>query len=120
MKINDIDIYLKKDGNFVIGRKNKRGNIKSDFKNVTRAVIEFFIKAFLTTEGHYKQYKIGDDYYKIKMIKMTKEEVQAQTEKYAKNSKPNNIFALMSYIYTLNSHDDMFSPVKLKECHKSM
>jgi len=119
MKLFDFDVYIKKDGSFVIGTENKRGNLKANYKDVTRTVTDFFVKTFETSKGHFKQYKIGDDHYSIKVEKLTNEEVETIKKNKAEKGKRSfeKFGEYMNFIYQ-NQNDTFFEPVKLKKCHQ--
>lgn len=75
MKISDVDLYIHRD-KIVLGRKNKRNQLKSDYIDVTERVVEFLIKRFEVEDGEFIQLKRGDDHYSLEFKKMSVDDVQ--------------------------------------------
>jgi len=103
MKLNDVDVFVK-DGRLVIGTKNKRGQLKSCCKDVTKTILDFIIKKIETEENKYKIYEKDGKIYKIECQEMIEEEIEAMNKNDEKEK--NKSLAKISSLYSTILYDN--------------
>lgn len=131
MKIQDVHLMVK-DGRLVICELNKRGNIKSDCKDVSNEVLDFVVDTLKTEEDTLKteedtfcMYNHNNDTYKIKVTKMSDEEIEriSQEKKQKSNETKAQLASMMTImdslnfpdIYHLTSHDGRRGFIDLRD-----
>jgi len=100
LKINDIHI-LKRGARLVIAALNKRGNVKSDYKDVSYAVLDWFVKILSSERGWCRHYISSENkHYKITVREYTAEEIKIieENNKIKKKNAERKIISFMSLL----------------------
>lgn len=124
MKIQDVTLFIKKSGSIVLGHKNKRDQLKSDYVDVTTEICDFFIRAMISQEGYHKEYNYNGKRYWIDCKEMTQEQIkQAEEDKKRRSDNAsrslNSLFQFALPFYHNAEIFNMFTePVKLKNYHE--
>jgi hypothetical protein len=105
MKMADVNLFIE-NGRILIGQANKRGNLKTNSKDVTKVILDHLVERLCSESGTFYYYKNGDKHYKVKCRRLTIEEIEIYEKNKSKRGRKaqKSLLSLLPFTHTYTLH----------------